>query len=264
MTQRFGAEIQVTPALDTPAVNLSADLAAGRADPSPSPQPDADDHPLSAEADIGDRCARETQQTVECRGDAHVVLLRKPLTFKQPAACRRGRRRVTCVLRNLRTNPASRKPCSGGPTYASLTTNRREDPAKRAFIVTSGTSDTLVVDGELQDLTGVLNLPGLLSLRLRRWARQLDPVAGHPALRSLTGRKRCTRVRLDGPRSRGAPHAAASLLHRRSGLAERAARQARPRVHHRARASPWRTVMTNCGPTSTCSSSNSTVSASSM
>ena len=116
---------------DAPAVDLTAERAAGRADPSPAPQPDSHDHPLGAKADVDDRGARETQQTVQCRGDAHVVLLRKPLTFKQPAACAEGGGRVICVLRNLQTNPTRRTARSRGPSHADVTTNPREDPHHR-------------------------------------------------------------------------------------------------------------------------------------
>lgn len=43
----------------------------------------------------------------------------------------------------------------------------------------------LVVDGEVQDLGGVHDLPGLELLELHRWARPLHPLAGHPALSKL-------------------------------------------------------------------------------
>ena len=86
------AEIQMAPALDAPVVDLQmpAGLPAARAHPPPAPQPDGHDHPLGAEADVDDRRAGQAQQPVECRGDAHVVLLAGRLTFEQPAACAEG------------------------------------------------------------------------------------------------------------------------------------------------------------------------------
>jgi len=64
----------------------------------------------------------------QCRRDAHVALLGKPLDLKQPTACRRGRRRVTPYLRNLRRDPQPRKPSSCGRRRGSFTTRCREDP----------------------------------------------------------------------------------------------------------------------------------------
>src|SRR2546427_630580 len=69
-------------------LELRAGLAAARADPPPPAQTDADDHPLRTEADVDDRGAAQAQQPLECRGDAHVVLLSEPLSFitQQPAS----------------------------------------------------------------------------------------------------------------------------------------------------------------------------------
>jgi hypothetical protein len=71
-----GAEIQVAPALDaTPMdLQLAAGLAAAGADPPPASQPDGHDDRFGRDADVDDRCATQTQQPVQCRGDAHVVL----------------------------------------------------------------------------------------------------------------------------------------------------------------------------------------------
>src|SRR5215204_4594420 len=83
------AEIQVPPALDAAVVDLQppAGLAAPGADPSPAAKPDNHDHPLGAEADVDHGCPGQAEQPLECGADAHVALLREPLTFEQPAAC---------------------------------------------------------------------------------------------------------------------------------------------------------------------------------
>jgi len=60
------AEIEVTPALDAPPVDLqlTAGLPAARADPSAPPQPDDHDDRVAGDADVADRCATQTQQPV--------------------------------------------------------------------------------------------------------------------------------------------------------------------------------------------------------
>ena len=82
----------MAPALDAPVVDLQlpAGLPAAGADAPPAPQPDRHDHPLGAEADVDDGRAGQAEQPLECGGDAHVVLLARPLTFRQPAACAEG------------------------------------------------------------------------------------------------------------------------------------------------------------------------------
>jgi hypothetical protein len=84
-----GTEIEMAPAFDATAVDLqmAAGLPAPRADPSPASQPDGHDDRLRRDADVDDRCATQTQQPVQCRGDAHVVLLvsRLPSDSPQPA-----------------------------------------------------------------------------------------------------------------------------------------------------------------------------------
>ena len=78
-----GAEIQVPPALDAPVVDLKlrAGLPAARAHPSPAPELDGHDHPLTPEADVDDRRPGQAQQPLECRGGTHLVPPRKSLTF---------------------------------------------------------------------------------------------------------------------------------------------------------------------------------------
>jgi hypothetical protein len=71
------AQVEMTPTLQATVVHVHvpADLPAARTDPSPAAQPDRHDHPLAAEADVDDRRAGQAQEPVECRRDAHVVLL---------------------------------------------------------------------------------------------------------------------------------------------------------------------------------------------
>jgi hypothetical protein len=73
-----GAEIEMTPALDAAVVDLqvAAGLPAARADAPAAAQAHGHDHPLGAEADIDDGCPRQTEQSLECGGDAHVALLK--------------------------------------------------------------------------------------------------------------------------------------------------------------------------------------------
>jgi hypothetical protein len=90
-TPRRG-EIEVAPALDaTPMdLQLAARLPAPRADPPPASQPDGHDDRLRGNGDVDDRCAAQTQQPVECRGDAHVVLLVSRLPSNSPQPAGRG------------------------------------------------------------------------------------------------------------------------------------------------------------------------------
>ena len=87
-----GAEIQVPPALDAPVVDLQlpAGLAALGAHAPAAPQPDRHHHALAGEADIDHGRSGQAEQPLECRDDAHVALLARPLTFEQPAACATG------------------------------------------------------------------------------------------------------------------------------------------------------------------------------
>ena len=72
-----GAEVEMPPAFDAAVVDLQppSGLAAAGAHPAPAPQTHRHDDRLGAEADVTDRRARESEQVVECRRDAHVVLL---------------------------------------------------------------------------------------------------------------------------------------------------------------------------------------------
>jgi hypothetical protein len=65
----------------------SGRVAAQRAHQPPAPQRNIDNDPPRFEPDRPDPHALKTQKRGKCRGDAHVVLPCKPLTFEQPAAC---------------------------------------------------------------------------------------------------------------------------------------------------------------------------------
>jgi hypothetical protein len=106
------------PALDAPILDLQAACSAARAHPRTSAQTDRHDHPLPAERHILHQGPRELEHPVECHGDTHVVLLAHRRLLEQPAACRRGRRRVTQRVRNLREIPATRKAQQHGPNAA--------------------------------------------------------------------------------------------------------------------------------------------------
>ena len=118
------------PPLDAPVVDLevSARLPAAAAHPAPAPKAHGHDHPLTGEADIDDRRAREAQKPVECSRDAHVALLAGRLTLNSQRACRRGWRRVTAFCATSRTNPPPRKPCSANEPNPSLTPRPTGDP----------------------------------------------------------------------------------------------------------------------------------------
>src|SRR4051812_6016672 len=124
-----GAQIEMPPALDATVVDLQrAGLTAHRADAPAAPQPDRHDHAQRSEADVDHRCPGQGEQPVQCRGDAHVALLVRPLSFEQPAACDAGRRRVTAVCATSEELLEPRTPCSRGYRYARLTHNSTGDP----------------------------------------------------------------------------------------------------------------------------------------
>jgi hypothetical protein len=82
------ANIEMAPAFDAPVVYLQpAPRAAARADRPPATQHDGYDRPLAAKLHIAYPGPEQPQHPVICRLDAHVVLLRKPLTIdsQQPA-----------------------------------------------------------------------------------------------------------------------------------------------------------------------------------
>ena len=76
--------------------------AAARADRPLAPQPDGHDHSPHRRTPRPAQTPAEAQHPIECGGDSHVALLRRPLNFdsQQPAA--EGRRRVAQFVRNPR------------------------------------------------------------------------------------------------------------------------------------------------------------------
>ena len=125
------AEIEVAPALDAPPVDLQmpAGLPADRADPPPASQPDGHDDRLHADADVDDRCAAQTQQPVQCRGDAHVVLLVSRLPSNSPQPARRGDGATAQNLRKLsgrRRSRAERSPQARTSAPHAPTANTQE------------------------------------------------------------------------------------------------------------------------------------------
>ena len=79
----------MAPALEAVLLDRQPARAATRAHRRAGPQRDSHDHPLAAERHVPDPRPRKRQHPVECGGDSHVALLRRPLNFEHPAACRR-------------------------------------------------------------------------------------------------------------------------------------------------------------------------------
>ena len=84
---------------------------------------------LGKDASIAD--TRQVQKPGKCRGDAHAVPPCKPLTFKQPAACTDGRRRVAHQRATSRNFLRPGKTCSGMRTGS----NRHHIDAGRPHFV---------------------------------------------------------------------------------------------------------------------------------
>jgi len=84
------ASIQVPPALDAMVLDLQAASPAARTDRLFATQRDGHDHRLLAELHIAYPGTRKPEHPVECGGDPHVALLRRPLNIRHPAACRTG------------------------------------------------------------------------------------------------------------------------------------------------------------------------------
>jgi hypothetical protein len=112
------AQLEVAPALEPAVMNLQlpARLTAQRAHASTAAQADRHHNPLGAEAHDDDGRPRQTQQPLECGGDARVVLLRKPPSFITPAACTEGGGASI-------TTRATRAPSRSRPTPRKLAPN---------------------------------------------------------------------------------------------------------------------------------------------
>ncbi len=84
------AEIEVAPAPQPRVTGRAQELAAARTDPPPPTQPDPNDHAARFETDPSHRHSRQPEHPVECRRDAHVALLRKPLIIDNQQPAREG------------------------------------------------------------------------------------------------------------------------------------------------------------------------------
>ena len=80
----------MSPALRPVLLDPQAARAAARADRRLRRQRDRHDHPLGIERHVPDPRALKRKHLVECGRDPHVVPSSEPLTFRQPADCRRS------------------------------------------------------------------------------------------------------------------------------------------------------------------------------
>ena len=87
-----------------------------RADQPPAAQRDLHPHLVGLEPNLPDPHPRQAEKPGECRGDAHAVPPCKPLTFKQPAACNGGQRRVAEQRATSENFLTRRKTCSAAQT----------------------------------------------------------------------------------------------------------------------------------------------------
>ena len=95
-------EIEMPPTLRPVLLDRQPARPAARADRPLAPQGDGHDHCLTAERDVLHGRSRKSQHPIECGGDSHVALLRRPLNFEHPAACRRR----AAAGRPIRAQPA--------------------------------------------------------------------------------------------------------------------------------------------------------------
>ena len=124
----------MAPALDAPVMDLQlpAGLPTRRADAPPAAQPHGHDHRLGVEADVDDGRPGQAEQPLECGGDAHVVLLQRPLISnnQQPPAedggaspRTRANSRATAPTGNV-PQPRAERGHSGRPFTHSLDDTR--------------------------------------------------------------------------------------------------------------------------------------------
>ena len=100
-----------------------------RADQPPTAKRHLDDHPVGLEPDLPHPHAGQTQKPGKCRRDAHAVPPCKPLTFRQPAACIGGQRRVANQCATSENFLSRGKPCSNPKSKGlTLTTSMPGDP----------------------------------------------------------------------------------------------------------------------------------------
>ena len=124
-----GAQIEVPPALDAAVVDLEpAGLAAAPSTRAAGAAAGPSRHPVGGEADVDHGCPGQAEQPLECRGDAHVALLARPLILRTASSLRAGRRRVTRVLRNLRRTSEAAKALLRRSTPRAFTHKSSGDP----------------------------------------------------------------------------------------------------------------------------------------
>ncbi len=97
-------KVKIPPRLRALLLELQAARAAARADRLVGSQHNGHDHRPLAELHVPDPCTRKPEHPVECGADSHVALLRRPLDFEHPAACRRR----AAAGRHVRAQPARR------------------------------------------------------------------------------------------------------------------------------------------------------------
>ena len=126
-----GAEIQMPPALGSMLLDLQPARPTARAHRLPGLQRDGHDHALGAERHVPHPCTRQRQHLVECGDDPHVALLRRPLNFEHPAACRPGAAagRPACAQLASLDAATPQHPRSGAVRRASSGSLRHPDAA---------------------------------------------------------------------------------------------------------------------------------------
>ena len=96
-------------------LDRKATRAAARADRLLGAQHDRHDHRLRPERHIPDPSTRKPEHPIGCRRDSHVAILRRPLNFEHPAACRRR----AAAGRHVRAQPARRTYTATNPPLSS-------------------------------------------------------------------------------------------------------------------------------------------------
>jgi hypothetical protein len=152
-----GAEIQMPPALRAMLLDVQAARSAARAHWSLAPQPDGHDHSLAAERDVLHRRSGKPEHPVECGGDSHVALLRRPLNFRHPAACRRRAAAGRLVrAQSARRTYTTKKPTLSRRFRGSATPDSPPDGQESRLFPALSTAETALFNlCEGADLLGI-------------------------------------------------------------------------------------------------------------
>lgn len=169
-----------------------ADLTADRTGRPPATQRHAHHDALAGKQNIDDAGAPQRQQTVECGGDAHVVLLGRSLSSLTPSSLsERAVVRVPQRLNRLQQHHRGRKPLQLAALQASADPHRR--PETRILVLAAAGIATAVFFGETSSLAlgwslfggvlwaGVTFLPRLSLYAVRREGRAEKDVASSGA-----------------------------------------------------------------------------------